>query len=198
MIDDRFRAALDSVFAGPAYRWEERPDPFAVFGRIWQAFIDWLIALWARSPLVFDVVAWTLAALLVVLAVRAVSVLIRQFRAPLEREAPVPAGLVARGPGWFRREAARLREEGRWLDAMGADFHALLLELDARRLVRYHPAKTPQEYVGEAALDEASRARLRDLVWTLYRHEFGRDPVTPAIAEAWRELTGSDRYAPAH
>jgi len=197
-MDDRYRAVLDSVFAGAAYQWERRSDPFALVGRIWRAFIDWLIGLWSRNPAVFDAVAWTLAAVLAVAAARTVWVLVRAFRAPLDRAPSPTAGMVARGPAWFRGEAARLGHEGRWLESMEADFHALLLELDARRLLRYHPAKTPQEYVAEAALNETARAELRDLVWTLYRHEYGRAPVTAAIAEGWRERTVSDRYAPAH
>ena len=40
---------------------------------------------------------------------------------------------------------------------MQADFLALVLELDQRHLVRFHPSKTPREYSTEARLAEPSR-----------------------------------------
>src|SRR2546422_6493963 len=37
---------------------------------------------------------------------------------------------------------------------------ALVLELERRRALAFHPSKTPAEYVGEARLDAAGRASL--------------------------------------
>jgi hypothetical protein len=96
---------------------------------------------------------------------------------------------------WYRREAERLASEGRLLEAMQADFTALILEFDRRHLLRFHPSKTPREYVREARLSESSRSALSELVWSLYRHLFGREPVTAPVAAAWRARTAADRYA---
>ncbi len=197
-MDERLRAALDSVFAAPAYDWNERPNPFAIVSRAWDALMAWLARLQQEHPEAFSIVFWVLAAALLGLVLRAAWVVLRAFRAPpRDGEAGEPA-LRARDAAWYRAEAERLARAGHFVEAMQADFLALTLELDQRRLVRYHPSKTPQEYVREAALPDAARADLRDLVWTLYRHAFAREPITAGETAAWRARATPNHYAPAH
>src|SRR3989442_9460002 len=59
---------------------------------------------------------------------------------------------------------------------MAHRFVALVLDLERRRALAFHPSKTPAEYVGEARLDAAGRASLAELVARLYRHLFGGGP----------------------
>jgi Domain of unknown function (DUF4129) len=196
---EAFRAVLDTVFAAPQYAWRESRDPLAFLRRWWTSLLTWLDTLRDSNPDLFRLLFWGLVALLVLLLLHAGWVVIRTLRA-----GPAGTGSAATFPAprrdaaWYRREAQRLAEKGRLLEAMQADMIALLLELDARRIVRYHAGKTAQEHVAEAAVSEAARAELRDLVWAFYRHAFAREPLSPATAAAWRARAMADRYAAAH
>ena len=57
-----------------------------------------------------------------------------------------------------------------------------VLELDRRGALRFHPSKTPAEYLREAQLDAAGQSGLAELVWALYRHLFGG---VPCAADDW-------------
>jgi hypothetical protein len=197
---DTLRAVLDSVFAGPAYRWVEHPDPLAFLARWWEAARRWLAGLEQSQPGLYWLMVWLLVALLAVIVVHALYVMARTLRAA---GAPVEAGdgraaPEVRGAAWYRREAQRLAREGRYPEAMQADFLGLVLELDQRRLLRFHPSKTPNEYTYEAQLAEPARAAFRDLVRLLYGYAFAREPCGPADFAAWRERTAAERYAAAH
>ena len=195
-MQDPLRAVLDSVFAAPAYEWQVRPDPFA-FLRRWGSFLfDRLVGWGDAHPQAVRLIAWTLLALLALLLARAILAVVRGFRVAPGGTGALGSVLV-RDSAWYRREAERLASEGRLLEAMQADFTALMLELDRRHLLRFHPSKTPREYVREVQLAEPSRAELSELVWSLYRHLFAREPLTPPAAAAWRARTAADRYAPA-
>ena len=93
---------------------------------------------------------------------------------------PTPGGAV----GGLRLEDARAHREradalaraGRYTEALAHRFVAVVLDLDARQAIKFHPSKTPAEYVGEARLDPSGRASLADLVGRLYRHVFGAVP----------------------
>lgn len=195
-MDDSLEAVLDSVFAAPAYQWEVRSQPFAFLGR-WLSWLVEQIVRWGRdNPTALRVLFWAGVALLTMVLIRTAWGIYGGFRGPAGAPA-LAAAPVRRDAQWYRQEADRLHRMGRLLEAMQADFTALILALERRQVVRYHPSKTPQEYVREAALPEGPRSELRDLVWTLYRHLFGHEPVTAASALAWRERTADDRYAAA-
>ncbi len=197
---DSLRAALDSVFAGPAYRWVDQPHPLAFLGRWWQRLIDWLTGLQVLHPDLFLVLMSGLVVVLVAIFVHAVWVLVmtmRAARAPLlEGGGATPA--ARRGAAWYRAEADRLALAGRYADAVQADFLALVLELDARQVVRYHPSKTPNEYSYESGLAGERRNAFRDLVRLLYGYAFAGRPCGPADFAAWRLQAVPERYAAAH
>lgn len=197
---DTLRAALDSVFADPAFRWESRPDPFGVVRRAWLALGEQLARLRAENPLVYRILLWGLVLTLAAILVHAAWVAVRTVRGGSRRDggarsAPPPA---PRDAAWHAAEAARLAGEGRFVEAMQADFVRLVLELDARRVTRYHPSKTPGEYVREATLPDDRRRDLRELVRALYAHAFARVPCDAVAYAAWRQRAVADRYAPAH
>src|SRR5439155_16915477 len=74
---------------------------------------------------------------------------------------------------------------GRYAEALAHRFVSLILELERRHALTFHPSKTPAEYVREARLDESGRASLADLVARLYRHLFG---AVPCDANVYREF----------
>ncbi len=60
---DSLRAVLDSVFAAPAYRWVERPDPLAAIRHAWAAFKHWLFLSQEAHPLGYRLLVYLLGAL---------------------------------------------------------------------------------------------------------------------------------------
>jgi hypothetical protein len=74
---------------------------------------------------------------------------------------------------------------------------ALVLALDARRLLKFHPANTPAEYGREAELPGSAREEFSELVRRLYGYAFARRPCGPAEYAEWRALSAPERYAPA-
>jgi Domain of unknown function (DUF4129) len=195
-MDDSLRAVLDSVFASPAYDWEGRTDLFAPVRRLALFLLDWLTQ-WGRAhPVALRLLFWTLLTLLGVLLARAALAVFRGFRRGDRDSGPLSLPTL-KDAKWYRHEAARLSAAGHLLPAMQADFTALMLELDARNLVHYHPSKTPQEYVREVRVTESARTELGDLVWILYRHLFAHEPLNAAATAAWRARTAGNRYAAA-
>src|SRR3989449_4753126 len=57
-----------------------------------------------------------------------------------------------------RLRAEELARAGRYAEALAHRFVALVLDLERRRALAFHPSKTPAEYVGEAPLDAAGPA----------------------------------------
>src|SRR3989442_6864899 len=75
-----------------------------------------------------------------------------------------------------RARAEELARAGRHAEALAYRFVALVLELERRRALAFHPSQTPAEYLGEARLDAAGRPSLAAVLARLYRHLFGGGP----------------------
>jgi uncharacterized protein DUF4129 len=195
MGEDSLRAVLDSVFAGPDYRWVERPGPLA-FLADWLAGLQrWLLAVRETHPLGFRLLLAALVILLVVILVHVGWILFHTVRA----SGPVGPGqgepALRRDRAWYRREADRLAAAGCYVEAMQADFLALVLALDAFELLRFHPGKTPAEYSRESRLAPGAREEFRELVHTLYGYAFARWPCGAGEFASWRARSEPERYA---
>ncbi|HEU5218283.1 MAG TPA: hypothetical protein VFU23_06470 [Gemmatimonadales bacterium] len=195
---DTLRAVLDTVFAGKDYRWQERPSPVSIFARWMGALQEWLFELRQAHPLAFRGLLFLLLILVLAIFAHAVWIFARTVRAADSgREGLPTAGGRRRDREWYRREADRLAAQGRYAEAVQADFLALVLALDGLRLLKFHPSKTPAEYGMEARLAEQSREEFRDLIRRLYGYAFARRPCGPAEFEDWRARAAPERYAPA-
>ena len=197
---DSLRAVLDTVFAGPAYVWVEPKNPLDFLLRWWREFLRWLSGLEQAQPLVYWALIWILTAILAAIVVHAVFVMAQTLKAA---SAPagandLPSSPEVRGAGWYRREAQRLAGEGRYPEAMQADFLGLVLELDQRGTLKFHPSKTPYEYSTELRGDEPVRSAFRSLVRSLYGFAFAREPCGPDDFGRWRDATRAERYAASH
>lgn len=193
---DSLREALDSVFAAPAYRWEARSDPLSPLRQAWQAFRAWFERLGSESPTTLRVLTWVLVAALVAVFAHAAWVAVITLRAgkrPARNEAGAKPEL--RDAAWFRAEADRLAAAGRYVEAVQADFLRLALELDSRSVIRFHPSRTPNEYVRDASLSDERRRDLRELVRSLYAYAFARVPCDRGAFEAWRSRATAEHYA---
>jgi hypothetical protein len=186
--DDSLRAALDSVFASDRYQWAVRPDPLAFLRQWWMSLQHWLESLAYNHPNLYVAVLWGAVAVLAGIVLHATWVLLKVVRGAT---AP-PSVSAAEGPSkapaaaWFRAEARRLAREGRYAEAMRADFHGLILELDARSVVRFRPSKTPFDYACEPGLSAPDRGWLDDLVQSLYAFAYAGQPCGPAEFAGWQ------------
>jgi uncharacterized protein DUF4129 len=197
---DSLRAVLDKVFAGPAYEWVEPKNPLDFLLRWWRDFLRWLSGLEQARPLFYWALIWILTAILAAIVVHAVYVMVQTLKA-----AGAPAGASdlplspeVRGAGWYRREAQRLAREGRYAEAMQADFLGLVLELDQRGTLKFHPSKTPYEYSTEVRGEEPVRSAFRGLVRSLYGYAFARAPCGPDDFVRWLDASRAERYAASH
>ena len=176
---DSLRAALRDVFARPEYRWTERPDPWGWIVGVWYRLLDWLDTVQRGHPAGFKVLLAVLALVLVGLLAHMGYVVWRITRPTARTPAGGAEGIGGRELADARAHRARAEElarAGRYAEALAYRFVALVLELERRRALAFHPSKTPAEYVGEARLDAAGRASLAELVARLYRHLFGGVP----------------------
>jgi hypothetical protein len=156
--------------------------PLAWLGARWNALLDRLDRLAHQHPAGFDILVGALGVVLLLLLVHIGYVLWRIVRPSARTGEAVPGGgapLVLDARAHLARAAA-LALAGRYAEALGHRFLAVVLELEEAGAARFHRSKTPAEYVGEARLDEAGRATFAELVGQLYRHLFGAVPCEEA------------------
>lgn len=188
----RLRAVLDSVFAGPAYRWIERPRPLRALDEWWRWLGDWLETARAGHPTAFRVLVVALVASVVAILVHGAWVAGRTAR-----EAARDAGRPAEEPGpgraseprdlsWYQLAADRALAAGRVTDALQLAFVALALTLERQGVLGYQSSMTPAECVRAVRLTEPDRARLGGLVGSLYGYAFGGQPCGPEDYHRWR------------
>lgn len=178
---DSLRRALHDVFARSDYRWVERPT-LGWLTAAWHRLLDWLDRLADHHPAGFKILLAVLIVALVLLLVHIGYVVWRIVRASPRTGGPAPGGrapLVLDARAHLAR-AAELARAGRYAEALGHHFLAVVLELEAAGAARFSLSKTPAEYLGEARLDEAGHAGLAALVGRLYRHLFGAVPCDEA------------------
>jgi uncharacterized protein DUF4129 len=186
---DSLRRAVAEVFARPEYRWTtgRRPGEWLLeqVGR----FLDWLARMRQGHPVGYEVFEVVAIVALVGLVAHWTYIVWRITR-PTTR---TPAGR-ATGPGLLLEDARAHRERaddlaraGRYVEALAHRFVAVVLDLDRREAVKFHPSKTPAEYVGEARLDSLGRATFADLVTRLYRHVFGAIPCDERAYRAFAD-----------
>jgi len=182
---DSLRAALRTVFAAREYRWSEPNSTWVWLVTQWHRALDWLEGLRLVSPVRYYLLLAVLTLALVASLVHLGWLVWRSLRPVEPVRAPLPPAAPPRDAAWYAAEARRLSAAGRFAEALGVRFVAAVLDLDERRVVQFHPSKTPAEYALEARLDAAGRSGLSELVASLYRHVFGG---TPCDAEQWHHF----------
>ncbi len=174
---DSVRAVMRQIFARPEYQWRIRRNVLDVIRAYWNALMDVLDRMSAAHPVAFIAFMLVLTLIVALLFTHIAFVLRRALRrAPAadgDGSAPLPA---ARDATWHMGQARRLAAAGRFTEALGHRFLALVLELERRRAVAVRASKTPAEYAREARLDPGGRESLGALVATLYAMLFGGQP----------------------
>lgn len=170
------RRAVSEVFARPEFQWVERRHPLQWLSDLWYRAIDWINGLSANNPTLFTLLVVVLVIALVALLVHVGYVLWRVLQPRAAGSVAPSAAAVVLDARSHRARAEELARAGRYAEALGHRFLAVLLDLERANAVRFHASKTPAEYVGEAHLDDAGRATFASLVASLYRHLFGAVP----------------------
>jgi hypothetical protein len=184
LSDDSLRAVVHTVLTAPDYQWTDPSTRLSLLARWWAAVGDWLNRLQQSNPLAMELLLWGLVAVLVAIFVHGGWIMyqtVHRAGAP-PSEGSTEALSSIRDERWYQRRAEELAAQGRFAEAMQAAFTALMLHLDTRGILRFHPSKTPREYAREAKLGEDLRAILAGAVGTLY-----------ACAYAGR-VCGADQY----
>lgn len=183
---DSVRAVLNMVMSRREFRWAEPSAVFEWLRELWRRLMDWLLRLSDLHPVAYWLLVAGLLLILVAILVHVGWTLSRAFRRPETEARPgsMPIG-PPRDARWHREVASRLRGEGRLTEALAHRFVALLLELDGRGALRFHPSKTPREYVDEIKLGPDGRTSFAELVVRLYRHVFGGLPCSEDELDAF-------------
>lgn len=187
---DSIRAALDRVYTSGEFDWSEPSGLFVLLADLWHALIEWVEALGGSHPILYWVLIGALAALALALISHLGYLTWRGIRSAISSPPAEPAaGAERRDAAWYLSAAARLRAEARYAEALAHRFVALLLALERGKALRFHPSKTPAEYVQEIRLTPEGQVAFRELVRTLYRFLFG------GVAPTGEDFDAFDRRA---
>lgn len=188
---------IDTVLSAPAYQWTETEPRLSFLARWWRALVDWVGQFRESNPAAADLLFWSLVVVLVLIFVHGGWIMYQTVRGASAAEGRVGGSsqLAVRDERWFQRLADRLAGEGRFPEAMQAAFTALVLRLDARGMLRYHPGKTPREYAREARLAGDGPAHLEEAVRQLYAHAYAGIPSNQEQYRAWLLNTQRDWHA---
>ena len=192
---DSVRRIVDTVFTRPEYQWVERRQPFKWLWQLIVRFFDWLSRFNDTHPVGSAMLTSVAVVVLVVILVHLGYTIWRVVRsAPDAAAGAGPGG----GPVYDAAQHLALAEElaraGRYAEALGHRFLAVILELDRAEALRFHASKTPAEYLSEVRLDSTGRQSFAVLVGRLYRHLFGALPCAESDYREFgalaQELTG--------
>ncbi len=178
---DSVRRAVSAVFARPEYHWVERRQPLSWLVQHIRRFFDWFGELSDNHPVGSTVVFVAASVLLLLLLAHIGYTLWPMLRPSTGRAARSgSAGDPMYDAAHHAARADELARAGRYTEALGHRFLAVVLELDRVEALRFHASKTPAEYMHEAHLDAIGRASFAQLVGRLYRHLFGAVPCGEA------------------
>ena len=188
---DSIRAALKTVLANREYVWVETPDPWRGLRELWQRFLFWLQKFGENHPVGRTVLVIVLVLVLVAILAHAAYVVRYLMRAKPDATGGPVGGPRTPADVFHLQRARELAAAGRYAEAMGHRFTAMLLRLDRRQVLRFHISKTPAEYLEEPGLPEPARLQLGSLIATLYRHAFAGVPGTPEDWDRFEEAASA-------
>lgn len=185
---DSVRRVVGTVFAQRDYQWVARREPLRWLKQLWYSFLDWIDSFSQANPFGYNALIVALTLVLVVLLAHIAYVIWRVTRQSARPWRPdAGGGGIIHDAARHLARAEELARAGRYVEALGHRFLAVVLELDRAHALKFHAAKTPAEYVWEVRLDDTGRASFRALVAELYRHLFGAAPCAEAQYRAFGE-----------
>lgn len=173
---DSLRAVLRDVLQSPDFAWQERRHPLQPLMDFARRLIEWFGRLSEEHPVAYWSLLAAMTLLLAAMIVHMAWVVRQALRGRGPVTMPAEAVVLRRDARWHMARAAEMARAGEYGEALAHRFTALLLDLQQRGVLRYHPSKTAAEYVSEASLDAPSRSAFQQLVDRLYRHSFAAEP----------------------
>jgi hypothetical protein len=195
VAQDSLRAIIDDVFSAGEYRWRESSGLRQWILDTFGSLLDWLDALRGTHPIAYMVFIAVNVGILIAILVHFAYVISRTLRYRTDADGGPDAAPEIRDANWHLRAARRHGEAGRFVDALVHRFTALVLDLDGRDALRFHPSKTPAEYAGEVKLTSEARERFRGLIDALYTKLFGGVPCT---SDEWAAFDRTAGELPRH
>jgi len=158
------------------------PKGETLWGRLWDAFLQWLNHLLDRAGGHGTHTNWAAVILIGVAALAACGGLLWWFRRATRRGFWLPEG-GERGPerrpqgpsdwrAWLE-EAQSFAAQERWQESIHRVYWAAVAQLESRGLWRHDPARTPREYLRLLAAGSAQRGDLARLTRSLERFWYG-------------------------
>lgn len=191
-LRDSIRTVLQQVFAAPEYQWDERRSVVDTLRGWWYRLLVVLEALRDAHPAAYYVVVGTVVGLLIAIITHFGYIIWKVLRpARATRLGEGPPTMQPHDADWYRDEAKRLMRRGSFVEAVAYRFKALLLTLDARGDLTFHPSKTPAEYLLELPQGHAGSGALSQLVGILYRHLYGGVKCTEPDVRHFEEQVGA-------
>ncbi|UCG87005.1 MAG: DUF4129 domain-containing protein [Gemmatimonadota bacterium] len=195
---EAIRDALQQVFSGPEYQWDQPRSLFDVVGGWLNDVVEALQRLHASHPLGYYILVGLLTAVLLAVLTHFAYVLWQVVK-PQPKPTPQATDRTSgsRGPRWYLHRAHQLMLSGQYVEALGFRFRSLVLTLDRRQVLSFHPSKTPAEYLSEVKLDSEAENAFMYLVMELYRHVFGAVPCTAADVQRFHATAAAlEGHAP--
>src|SRR5688572_27056241 len=141
---DSIRVVKERVFSSPVYDWIETSDPWRVVREMLQRLLAWFDEFSREHAVARVVLLVTAIAVTVLILAHLGWVLYAAMRSRVVSTGRVlETAAFRRDERWYLEEASRMSREGRFAEAIAARFHALVLRLEQRRALRFHPSKTP-------------------------------------------------------
>lgn len=194
---DSVRRVVRAVFTRTEYQWVERRQPLQWLFDAIARFFDWLGAFNKTHPVESQVITYIAILVLVVMLTHMSYVAWRILQYTPRSDSPQGSAAQIYDADQHLALAERLAREGRYVEALGHRFLAVLLQLDRAALLKFQASKTPAEYMHEVKLDPLGQESFNALVARLYRHLFGALPCGEAdyreFSDAAQQLTGGWR-----
>jgi hypothetical protein len=184
--------ALERVYARAEFTERRTPALVQFIRDVWNDFRDWVSSLWDfvlpdRGSTAFE---WIVYAVVIAAAVWALAHLIRSLQqsdaGDTTRGATNSADARTRNAAWWESAARDAALHGRYRDAALFLYNAVLLRLETRGALRYHPGKTPGDYRREVRAHAATRAPFEQFIRALLPAAFGPQPPDAAAFESVR------------
>jgi hypothetical protein len=178
---------VGTVFAQRDYEWVARHEPLRWLKQLGLRFLDWIDSFSQTNPFSYNALLVALTLILVVLLAHIGYVIWRVTRQAARIARPDAGGGIIHDAASHLARAEELARAGRYVEALGHRFLAVVLELDRADALKFHVSKTPAEYLWEVRLDDMGRASFSALIAVLYRHLFGAVPCAESEYRAFGE-----------
>ena len=184
--------ALTRVYARGEFTAQRTPRLVQFMRDLWNGFRDWVASLWefVLPERGGPVIEWIIWGVVLGAALWALTHLILSLQqsdsSDAARGVANAADARTRNAAWWENAARTAALEARYRDAALFLYNAVLLRLETRGVLHYHPGKTPGDYRREVHAHAPARAPFEQFIRALLPTAFGARTPDAAAFEAVR------------